>query len=199
MLFRSGPSELTGLRTCHLWKFTQSTMLGQRNLHPRVLIVLPTINRIFRATAFCCILLPIPCLSAEEAGSETAKASAVSFANDVEPIFSQHCYGCHQGAKQLGSYLMTDFSSLLKGGESEQAAVVPGKPDESYLFQQITPIDGHAEMPDEPFKPLSDIEREVIRNWILQGAKNDSEGERGPRFTTNNPPEIGRASCRERV
>ncbi len=163
-------------------------MLGQRNLHPRVLIVLPTINRIFRATAFCCILLPIPCLSAEEAGSETAKASAVSFANDVEPIFSQHCYGCHQGAKQLGSYLMTDFSSLLKGGESEQAAVVPGKPDESYLFQQITPIDGHAEMPDEPFKPLSDIEREVIRNWILQGAKNDSEGERGPRFTTNNPP-----------
>ena len=153
-------------------------MLGQRNLPPRVLIVLPTINRIFRATAFCCILLPIPCLSAEEAGSETAKASAVSFANDVEPIFSQHCYGCHQGAKQLGSYLMTDFSSLLKGGESEQAAVVPGKPDESYLFQQITPIDGHAEMPDEPFKPLSDIEREVIRNWILQGAKNDDTGQK---------------------
>ncbi|MDA8967745.1 DUF1549 domain-containing protein [bacterium] len=149
--------------------------------------MLPKIARHFIAT-LCCSLLAVPCLRAEETETNASQPKAVSFANDVEPIFSQHCYGCHQGAKQLGSYLMTEFSSLLKGGETEQTAVVPGKPDESYLFQQITPIDGHAEMPDEPFKPLNDIERETIRAWILQGAKNDSLADEGPKYTTDHPP-----------
>ena len=152
--------------------------------------MLPKIERFFIA-AVSYTLLAIPCLHAEapvETDADAAQRSEVSFANDVEPIFSQHCYGCHQGAKQLGSYLMTEFSSLLQGGESGQPAVVTGNPDESYLFQQITPVDGHAEMPDEPFKPLNDIERETIRQWILQGAKNDSNSEQGPKFTAANPP-----------
>ena len=46
-----------------------------------------------------------------------------------------------------GGYVMTAFDRLLAGGESEQAAVVPGKPDESHLIDQITPDDGKAEMP----------------------------------------------------
>ena len=83
---------------------------------------------------------------------------------------------------------MTDFNAMVKGGETEQTAVVPGKPDESYLFQQITPVDGHAEMPDEPFSPLNDVELETIRKWILQGAKNDSVADDGPKYTPDNPP-----------
>ena len=34
---------------------------------------------------------------------------------------------------------MTDFAKLLAGGESDTAAIVPGKPDDSYLLDQITP------------------------------------------------------------
>ena len=145
--------------------FSPNHAYGKLNFHPRVRIVLLKIEHSFIAT-LCCTLLAIPCLHAEdpvETGADAGDRSEVSFANDVEPSFSQHCYGCHQGAKQLGSYLMTEFSSLLQGGESGQPAVVTGKPDESYLFHQITPVDGHAEMPDEPFKPLNDIDRETIR------------------------------------
>ncbi|MGI9468738.1 MAG: DUF1549 domain-containing protein [Rubripirellula sp.] len=150
--------------------------------------MLPTIDRHFIAT-LCCTLLTTCCLRADEsAGADKVPTSAVSFTSDVEPIFSQHCYGCHQGAKQLGSYLMTDFTSMLKGGESEQTAVVPGKPGESHLLKQITPVDGHAEMPDEPFSPLNDVELETIRKWILQGAKNDSVVDDGPKHTPDNPP-----------
>ena len=158
------------------------------NLHPRVSIVLHKIDRHFIAALYCTLLLT-PCLLAEEPAEPDAPSNlAVSFTNDVEPIFSQHCYGCHQGAKQLGSYLMTDFDSMLKGGETAQTAVVPGKPDASYLIQQITPVDGHAEMPDEPFSPLNETELEIIRNWILQGAKNDSVADEGPKYTPDNPP-----------
>lgn len=150
--------------------------------------MLPKIDRHLIA-ALCCTLLTTSCLRAEEPASADAPPTvAVSFTNDVRPIFSQHCYGCHQGAKQLGSYLMTDFNAMVKGGETAQTAVVPGKPDESYLFQQITPVDGHAEMPDEPFSPLNDVELETIRKWILQGAKNDSVADDGPKYTPDNPP-----------
>ena len=42
---------------------------------------------------------------------------------------------------------MTDFALMLQGGESEDAAIVSGKPAESYLISLITPVDGKAEMP----------------------------------------------------
>ncbi len=119
---------------------------------------------------------------------ESVEQKDVSFKTDIEPIFSRQCYGCHQGAKQLGSYMMTDFAALVAGGETEQAAIVPGKPDESYLIKQITPVDGHAAMPDEPFKPLSEVEIELVRRWVEEGAKNDSPQDSSPRYDTENPP-----------
>ena len=65
---------------------------------------------------------------------------------------------------------MTDFAGLLKGGESGEAAIVPGKPAKSYLLEQITPEGGKAAMPkDAP--PLSETEIATIRKWIEQGAK----------------------------
>ncbi len=112
----------------------------------------------------------------------------VSYKTDIEPIVSRHCYGCHQGAKQQGSYVMTGFDSLLAGGESEQVAIVPGKPDESHLIELITPVDGDAAMPADPFKPLSEVEINLIRRWITEGANNDSPADSGPEYTVENPP-----------
>ena len=141
----------------------------------------------FLATACCLALISV--VRADESKDESVEAVAeVSFRKEIEPIFSQHCFGCHQGAKQLGSYLMTDFTAMLGGGESDRAAIVPGKPDESYLVEQITPVDGHAEMPDEPFTALSETEIQLVRDWISQGAKNDAIVDSGPKYTAENPP-----------
>ena len=71
------------------------------------------------------------------------------------------CQGCHQPAKAGGGYVMTAFEAMVKGGESDQAAIVPGKPTESYLFEQITPHDGKAAMPQNK-PPLSTAEIELI-------------------------------------
>ena len=81
-------------------------------------------------------------------------ADSVSFDKQVRPIFQAHCQGCHQPAKAGGAYVMTNFAKLLAGGESKQAAIVAGKPDESFLLDQITSFEGKAAMPPEK-APLS--------------------------------------------
>lgn len=120
--------------------------------------------------------------------AKSAQQDLLSYQADIQPIFARHCVGCHQPAKQQGDYEMTHFASLLAGGETGEAAIVPGKPGDSYLLDQIKVIDGHAEMPKAPFDPLSEIEIDRIRNWILQGAIDDSPMDSGPRFSQDQPP-----------
>jgi WD40 repeat protein len=99
--------------------------------------------------------------------------SPLSFTRDVLPILRDHCQGCHQPALAKGRYVMTSFDRLLAGGESGDAAIVPGKPDESQLVELITPVDGKAEMPREK-PPLSETQIAVIRRWIDEGANDDT-------------------------
>jgi WD40 repeat protein/mono/diheme cytochrome c family protein len=117
----------------------------------------------------------------------TADEAAVSYYQQIRPIFQSHCQGCHQPAKQSGAYVMTDVTRLLQGGESETAAVVPGKPDESYLMELITPADGEAAMPKG--KPaLSQPEIELIRMWIQSGAADDTPENAREKYDTDHPP-----------
>ncbi len=111
----------------------------------------------------------------------------ISYYTDIRPIFQSHCQGCHQPAKKSGEYIMTDFALMLQGGESEDAAIVSGKPAESYLISLITPVDGKAEMPKGK-KPLSGVEIDLIRKWIEQGAKNDAPASTQLKFSMDNPP-----------
>ncbi|HEX4129312.1 MAG TPA: DUF1549 domain-containing protein [Pirellulales bacterium] len=125
---------------------------------------------------------------AEKPKQAAAKKSAViSFHEQVLPIFQANCLGCHQPAKASGKYVMTSFDKLLAGGDSEQAAIVPGKPAESYLVDQITPEGGRAQMPKEK-PPLSTADIETISQWIAQGAKDDSAQFAGPPVDPEHPP-----------
>ncbi|MEZ6068349.1 MAG: DUF1549 domain-containing protein [Planctomycetaceae bacterium] len=87
---------------------------------------------------------------------------------------------------------MTDFAKLLAGGESEEAAVVPGQPAASRLIGVITPQDGKAEMPQGK-PPLSDAERTTITNWIVQGAKDDTPANARERYDIDHPPVYSRS------
>ena len=85
---------------------------------------------------------------------------------------------------------MTNFDSLLRGGESGDIAVVPGDPDSSHLIGVITPVDGEAEMPPGK-KNLSKNEIDLIRRWIQQGATNDYLGAKNV-YSVDNPPTYNR-------
>jgi mono/diheme cytochrome c family protein/DNA-binding beta-propeller fold protein YncE len=118
---------------------------------------------------------------------DSAAAAPVSYAKQVLPIFREHCQGCHQPAMAKGEYVMTRFDALAKGGESGDAAIVAGKPDESHLLKLITPEGGKAEMPKD--KPaLAEPQIALIRRWIAEGAKDDSMSAGKPTIDAEHPP-----------
>jgi WD40 repeat protein len=116
-----------------------------------------------------------------------APPKKVSYYKDVRPILQANCQGCHQPAKSKGGYVMTDFKLLLGAGDSKESAIIPKSPDKSHLVQLITPKDGKAEMP-EGRKPLHATEIETIRNWIAQGAVDDTPANAKERYDMNHPP-----------
>lgn len=136
------------------------------------------------------VLALIPAAARAADGQEKGQAkpaAKVSFEKQIRPILQAHCQGCHQPAKAGGAYVMTAFDRMLKGGESGEPAIVPGKPAESHLVEVITPQGGKAEMPQNK-PPLADSEIALITQWIAQGAPNDSPQKTGPRYDMANPP-----------
>lgn len=121
-------------------------------------------------------------------GAEEDQVNTISFYNDIRPIFQANCQGCHQPSKARGKYIMTDFEKLIQGGESGESAIIPGDPQNSYLVEVITPIDGEAEMPQKA-DPLHETEIALINKWVLQGAKDDTPVGAKQKFTAENPPE----------
>jgi WD40 repeat protein/mono/diheme cytochrome c family protein len=121
--------------------------------------------------------------------AEDAKPAAgnVSYFKQIRPIFQANCQGCHQPAKQGGDYVMTSYEQMLQGGESGEAAIVPGQPEKSYLFSQISAKDGKAEMPKEK-PPLAQPQIDLIKNWIAQGAPDDTPMSNRELFDMEHPP-----------
>ncbi len=102
------------------------------------------------------------CLSA---GILLAQSPAkVDFAKDVQPILRQNCVGCHGPAVQT-SGLRLDRRSAVLG----RKGVVPGSPDNSFLFHRISGNDYGMQMP--PTGPLKPEQVATIRTWIEQGAE----------------------------
>ncbi len=129
-------------------------------------------------------------MAADEAATPAPAAEtpkAVSYHADVLPILQANCQGCHQPAKAGGNLDMTVFKSLLAAAESGTPAIVPGKPDDSYLLAQITPDKGEAEMPKGK-PPLSASEIALIRRWIEEGAKDDTPPDTTPPIDADHPP-----------
>jgi len=95
----------------------------------------------------------------------------VSFHNDIRPILSAQCAGCHQPAGAQADLLLTTYDGLRKGGR-KGPAVTPGNAAESLLIRYLT----GAITPQMPFggKPLPDAQIDLFRRWIGEGARDDT-------------------------
>src|SRR4051794_39631874 len=135
------------------------------------------------------VLMAVPLARAAggEADKPPASDAPVSYYKQIRPIFQAHCQGCHQPAKPGGGYVMTAFDRMLAGGKSKASAIVPQKPDESFLVDQITPEGGKAEMPRGE-KPLNEAEIELVKRWIAQGAVDDTPQNARARYDMDHPP-----------
>jgi hypothetical protein len=99
------------------------------------------------------------------ADREAKKEKVARFAEDIQPLLQAKCVRCHGEKPRKAGLDLTTPAGILKGGESGPA-VVPGKPDESPLYQKV-----HAgEMPPGKKDRLSDGEVDTLRRWIAAGA-----------------------------
>jgi hypothetical protein len=113
--------------------------------------------RIF-LTLFCCT----PLLLAEQ----------VSFNRDIRPILTSHCTACHGGVKEAGGISFVFREKALAIGESGNATIIPGKPEESELIKRVTSADPDDIMPQPDHgPPLSAADVAILRQWIREGAK----------------------------
>jgi uncharacterized membrane protein len=68
----------------------------------------------------------------------------------VRALFERRCLSCHGPEKQKAKFRVDDRATLLKGGKSGLAAVVPGDPGKSNLIRVCTlPKDHDEAMPPE--------------------------------------------------
>ena len=89
----------------------------------------------------------------------------ISYALDIQPIFSNNCTVCHPG-QVMDLYLTAanSYSSITNG-----VYIIPNDPDGSLLFQRL--LGNPTPMP--PGGSLQSAEIELIRTWIEQGALNN--------------------------
>ena len=112
--------------------------------------------------------------SSEACAAATA-AAKTSFSEDVVPIFRGRCVGCHQpggeGAEKSGLDL-TSYEGLMKGTKFGKM-VIPGDPESSNLMWLLDwRASPELRMPHGK-KKLSTCDRDAIRAWIREGAKNN--------------------------
>jgi hypothetical protein len=94
----------------------------------------------------------------------------------VRAIFAEKCLACHGNdpADLKGKLDLRSRAGALKGGESGGPAIVPGQPDKSPLYRAVTWDDDTLQMPPKENDRLTAAQVELIRRWILAGAKWDA-------------------------
>ncbi|MEM6468615.1 MAG: DUF1553 domain-containing protein [Planctomycetota bacterium] len=101
--------------------------------------------------------------------SAAASATEVDFERDISPILEERCTFCHGEDEPESGFRLDMRPFMLRGGDSGLPAIVPGKPDKSYLVEVIKHLDPGMEMPpDEDQLPENEIK--LIEEWIQQGA-----------------------------
>jgi hypothetical protein len=135
-----------------------------------------TFDMLLRAEVFSALALPIGIaliVQGPVAGSPGREAidaqtpTAVSFAEQIAPIFNVRCVDCHgEMDPESGLNLATYEGTMM--GSSYGTVIVPGKPDESYMMEMIVSGD----MPAEG-DPMPAEEIELLWTWITEGAENN--------------------------
>lgn len=90
--------------------------------------------------------------------------AAICFERDILPIFNSKCAmsGCHDAGTAAEGYDLSNYSKIVGDG------IVKGKPGKSEIYEEIE--DG--EMPPKGYTKLTDAEKQLLYEWIADGAKN---------------------------
>ncbi len=112
---------------------------------------------------------------ANETVAETASTAAVApdsvefYQQHIQPLLAATCYECHSHESgESNGLLMVDSGAALRAGGSHGPAVVPGKPEESWLYRALQYDGSDLQMP--PDSKLPDEKISLVKIWIEAGA-----------------------------
>ena len=104
--------------------------------------------------------------------SLSAQKSEVSYNRDIRPILSNHCFSCHgldEGHRKAKLRLDVREEAIMSRDGIQ--AIVPGSIEDSESWMRIISDDEDDVMPPpETHKALTAEEKELVRQWIEQGA-----------------------------
>ncbi len=97
----------------------------------------------------------------------------VDFVRDIKPLLETSCFKCHGGAKPKSGHRVDTRQAIIKGGDSDEAAILPGKSEKSPLVHYIAGLVPDMEMPPldsrDEHPALTREQIALIRAWIDQG------------------------------
>ena len=103
-----------------------------------------------------------------------ATPAAVDFTRDVAPLLAARCFKCHgpDADSRKAGLRLDKRAGAVAVLESGDAAIVPGKPEESELIARVTSADADERMPPvDGHAALTADEVGVLRAWIASGAE----------------------------
>ena len=100
----------------------------------------------------------------------------VDFAKDIQPIFENSCFDCHDKETQKGRLGLDSVAGILSGGDSGEPLFVRGSSAESLIIKRVTSENLKEVMPSKG-EHLSTEQVGVLRAWIDGGAKMPGEAE----------------------
>ena len=93
----------------------------------------------------------------------------VSFSREILPILSDNCFYCHGPDK---THQKADLRLDIRADAIAAGAIDPEHPDKSEVLLRIFSNDEEEIMPPpEAHRELSDAQKNLIKNWIKQGAE----------------------------
>jgi mono/diheme cytochrome c family protein len=99
-----------------------------------------------------------------------SQADAIDFVRDIQPIFANNCYKCHDAAKHKGGMRIDSKATAFIGGDSGEASIVPSDPDKSKLIQLVRGDDPKSFMPPKGNR-LTAQQVALLVRWVKQGAR----------------------------
>ncbi|MFO1108238.1 MAG: c-type cytochrome domain-containing protein [Bradyrhizobium sp.] len=114
-------------------------------------------------------------LESMTASDDLCAAGAQSFSEDILPLLKWRCSGCHEAGGdgyQKSGLDLTTYEGVMKGTKFGRM-VIPGDAASSNLMLLLDwRVSPQVRMPHNK-KKLSICDRDAIRAWINEGAKNN--------------------------
>lgn len=100
-------------------------------------------------------------------------AEPISFRQQIRPILATNCFKCHgPDPETREANLRLDRLEDAKADHDGHAAIVPGRVEASELYKRIMSTDPTEQMPPpESNKKLTDEQRDLLKRWIIEGAR----------------------------